>query len=108
MNSGVIKMARNTRRKSSKEKRTYSLAERIGNELELPAEGLPGNAQIELCGNKKAIVSGCRGVLEYDERTICVSAGKLAVRFSGSNMCVSFFRDGEAVICGEIVSVDFT
>ncbi|MCR4616024.1 MAG: YabP/YqfC family sporulation protein [Clostridiales bacterium] len=101
-------MARNTSKKNAKEKNIYSLAERIGNGLELPAEGLPGNAQIELCGNKKAIVSGCRGVLEYDEKNVCVSAGKLSVRFSGANLCISFYRDGEAVICGEIVSVGFS
>ena len=101
-------MARNGRRKRSGERNFYSLAERIGNELDLPAEGLPGNAQIELCGNKKAIVSGCRGVLEYDEKTICVSAGRLSVRFNGGDLCISFYRDGEAVICGNIVSVDFS
>ena len=100
-------MARKKVGKNSAKKSVYSLAERIGNELELPAEGLPGNAQIELCGNKKAIVSGCRGVLEYDERTICVSAGKLSVRFNGASLCVSLYRDGEAVICGEIVNVEF-
>ena len=34
-----------------------------------------GNAHLEFFGNRKAIVEGCQGILEYDSDVVRVKAG---------------------------------
>lgn len=69
---------------------------------------LSGTAQIELCGNREAVVDGCQGILQYEETVIRVSTGRLIVRFTGSDLCIRTMQRNQILICGTIVSVDFS
>ena len=67
-----------------------------------------GMAQIELNGNREAVVDGCQGVLQYEETMIRLSTGRLIVRFCGTDLCIRTMQQNQILICGTIVSVDFT
>lgn len=82
--------------------------ERISDELELPKNIMPGVVHIEMNGNKEAVVDGCRGVLEYDENIIRLNTGKLIVKFTGSRLMIKTLSLNQALVCGNIVSVDFS
>ena len=69
---------------------------------------LSGAAQIELCGNREAVVDGCQGILQYEDTVIRVSTGRLVVRFTGSDLCIRTMQQNQILICGTIASVDFT
>jgi len=84
------------------------IAERLGSELEMPKTSLPGTVHIELSGNREAIVDGCRGVVEYSENVIRLNTGKLIVRFTGSGLMIKTLQLNQAIICGNILSLDYT
>ncbi len=69
---------------------------------------LSGAAQIELCGNREAVVDGCQGILQYEDAVIRVSTGRLIVRFTGSDLCIRTMQQNQILITGMIASVDFT
>ena len=48
----------------------------LGELFEHPQVCHAGVMQIELAGNTEAVVSGCTGVLEYDENIIRLTGGK--------------------------------
>jgi len=84
------------------------VTERLSDELELPKNVMPGVVHIELNGNKEAVVDGCRGVLEYDENVIRLNTGRLIVRFTGSCLMIKTLSLNQALVCGNIMSIDFT
>lgn len=69
---------------------------------------LSGTAQIELSGNREAVVDGCQGILQYEDTVIRVSTGRLIVRFTGADLCIRTMQQNQILICGTIASVDFT
>ncbi|MBQ2775662.1 MAG: YabP/YqfC family sporulation protein [Clostridia bacterium] len=79
----------------------------IGSELSIPISAAT-MAHIEICGNREAIVEGCRGVLEYDDTLIKLDTGKLIITFTGSELCLGTFQLQQTVIRGNIVSIDFS
>lgn len=89
-------------------KKNGSLIERVGDELDFPAGAMPGTAHIEISGNREVIVEGCKGVLEYDEKTIRLNTGKLILRLEGSELTISALQAEQAIIRGNILSLDFS
>ena len=83
-------------------------AERVGAELDVPSASLPNGVHIEMSGNREAVVDGCRGVVEYNENVIRLNTGKLIVRFTGSGLMIRTLQMNQAIVCGSILSVDFT
>lgn len=67
----------------------------------------PTAAQIELSGNREAVVDGCQGVLQYEDTVVRVSTGRMIVRFTGSDLCIRTMQQDQVLICGTIASVDF-
>ncbi len=84
------------------------VTERLSDELELPKNVMPGVVHIEMNGNREAVVDGVRGVLEYDENVIRLNTGRLVVRFAGSCLMIKTLSLNQALVCGNIMSVDFT
>ena len=64
-------------------------------------------ARIELFGNKKALIEGCNGILEYSSEKIKLDTGKKAVVFSGLNLSMRDFNLVELSISGDIMSIEF-
>lgn len=82
---------------------------RLHERLTAPArsDAVTTEAQIELSGNREALVDGCRGVLQYETGVIRLSTGRRVVRFQGSDLMIRAMQQNQLLITGTIVSVDF-
>ena len=76
--------------------------------FELPESSFPGSLHIELSENHEAVIEGCRGVLEYGERLIRISTGNLIVTFRGENLSMGGMDHCNAVVSGNIFSIEFS
>lgn len=106
-----ITMARrhnHSRRPPDNRSRRDVIFEKIEEELEFPRTAIASAVHIELCGNREAIVDGCKGVLEYDDTVIRLNTGKLVVRFTGSDLCINTYNMDTAIIQGNILSIDYS
>ena len=90
-------------------KRAWSnFSEKLNDSLEIPQTAEAHTAQIELIGNREAVVDGCRGILQYEDAVVRIAAGELVVRFTGSDLCICTMQAGQTRITGVIAGVDFT
>lgn len=62
---------------------------------------------IEFFGRREASIDGLYGVLEYDGERIRLSAGKEEIVFCGKELSIDVFDLGQAVIHGEIETMEF-
>ncbi len=62
---------------------------------------------IELTGNCEASVEGCKGVLQYNEEIVELNTGKISVRFTGCDLCLSSLDSNLAIVKGKIMTVEF-
>lgn len=70
------------------------------------AELIPG-VRVELLSNREAVVDGCRGILEYNECCIRLSAERLVIRFRGEGLELRNYGESGAVVEGRITAVEF-
>jgi sporulation protein YqfC len=75
--------------------------------MDIPPSAISGVPQIELGGNREAVVDGCQGILEYSEDSIKLAAGKLNMRFAGRELQLKVLTHDSAVIEGYITSIEF-
>ena len=83
------------------------LLERAEETFELPAGALTQAAHLELSGNHRAVVEGCRGILEYEEGVIRLNTGSGVIRFTGTDLSMSCMTEVSAVVVGSILSLEF-
>lgn len=62
---------------------------------------------MELYGNRRAVVEGSGGVLEYDPQQIRIRAGRFCIRFSGRNLCIRCMTGNSMVIEGFIAGIEY-
>ncbi len=91
--------------KSSQHK--TALPRRIEGALDLPMGVLSSAPRIELCGNRRVLVEGCKRVLTCDADRICLCTDVGEVRFSGRELCMNCLTPEHAVITGRLLSVEF-
>ena len=87
-------------------KRQRKTAETLEERLGLPA-GMLGGTRMELCGNRRVLIEGCRRVSEYEEDRLCLQTDDGTVRLLGRNLCVVRLSAGCAVITGTVQAVEF-
>lgn len=97
-------MSRNRR---NAKRKLYALTEKLNDTLEIPQSASPGSAQIELSGNREALVDGCQNILQYDDTVIRISTGRLVICFSGSDLSVNAMQQNQIRITGTILCVEF-
>jgi sporulation protein YqfC len=68
-------------------------------------ENVKGN--IELFGNRRVIVEGCKGVIDYSEDFLKLDLGNIALKIVGKNLVIDSFIYEELDLKGEIVLVEF-
>ena len=90
-----------------RETRNENFIEAISKNLDLPQDALAGYAHIELCGNREALIEGCKGILEYSDCAVAINTGKLTVKFCGSDLTITALQDGSTEIKGTITCIDF-
>lgn len=99
---------RNALTEHAAEKNELTVREKLTQELEIPQAALRGVSHMELSGNREAIVEGCKGVVEYDEGVIRLNLGKHIVRFTGTELSIRTLTLEQAIITGNILSIDFS
>ena len=62
---------------------------------------------IELSGNTRAVVEGCKGILEYEDDVIRLNTASGIIRFMGQNLGMNCLNEDSAVVEGKILSVEF-
>ena len=75
--------------------------------LELPEEALLGALKLTVTGGRQALVENHRGLLDYSEERILISAikGKLAI--SGTGLSLAAMNKSELLVKGRIQSVEW-
>lgn len=69
-------------------------------------EGI-GGVKLEIYSNKTAVIDGCKGVIEYYDSLIKLNIGNGTLTVTGSNMHITSFDLGVAVINGRIDGVEY-
>lgn len=95
------------KRREREREKGERIMDAIADDFDLPRDVVSGCARVELCGNREAIIDGCRGVLEYRNDLIAVNTGRLTVRVCGREMTIVSMRNGRAVVKGIIAGIDF-
>ncbi|MCI9415347.1 MAG: sporulation protein [Clostridiales bacterium] len=83
------------------------LSEQMEKTFELPTGTLTSAAHIEMSGNRRAVVEGCQGILEYEEGVIRLNTGSGVIRFTGTGLSMSCMTEDSAVVVGSILSLEF-
>ncbi|MDD2417711.1 MAG: YabP/YqfC family sporulation protein [Oscillospiraceae bacterium] len=83
------------------------LQERVEKILELPVGTLSNASRIELIGNKRAVVDGCQGIVEYSDELIRLQTESGMVRFTGSQLSISNLTEDSAIIEGNILVLEY-
>lgn len=88
--------------------RVVGVTRRVEQALELPEGALGNCARLEMAGNRRVVVEGCRGIPgirgrahppEHDEPG--------TIRFMGRGLVMNCLTDDCAVITGFLLSVEF-
>lgn len=83
-------------------------AQRIGKELDLPPEILPGFSSLEMLGNREAVVAGVKGVLDYSDCKIVLNMGSLIESFAGVDLRIRSYAGEQVILSGHIMTVEFS
>ncbi len=87
--------------------RSQRIPERVERALELPIGTLTQAARVELSGNRRAVIEGCLGIVEYADDTIRLNTGSGQMRFTGRSLSLSCLTQDSAVIEGHLLSIEF-
>ncbi len=94
------------KKQRAREKQT-SIADKISRSVEVPVNVLEGLPQIELLGNKEAVVEHCQGVLEYDETLVRLKTGRMTLKFTGRNLLLKSMTEDSVIVEGYFTSIEF-
>ena len=75
--------------------------------LDLPLSVVSDLSYMEILGNSRVVLDGCKGILDYDDDSVCLSLSKGTVRFSGDGLCFRALNCEQAVISGKIFTIEF-
>lgn len=83
------------------------LPQELTERLELPDEALLGAVKLTVTGGRRAVVENHRGVLEYGEERIVISAGRGKLSIGGSGLGIEAMNRRELLIRGRIQTVEW-
>ena len=66
------------------------------------------SAEITMTDNKRAIIDGSKGVIEYTPGCVRLNLGRLCLRFCGESLRIKTLSDDKTVVEGTIMSMDFS
>lgn len=66
-----------------------------------------GGALIELTGNRRAVIDGCDGIVDYDKEKVIVRTGRMTICFSGRSLRLCRLTENSAIIEGFIQQVEY-
>ena len=65
------------------------------------------SVNLEIKGNREAIVEGCKSIAAYDENVIKINMNKMSICFFGRNMEIKCMTSDSLIIHGFITSIEF-
>lgn len=71
------------------------------------ARNLGEQSCVEVISNRRAVVDGCKSVVEYDSDFIRLDLGEKKTVFRGRELVITQFEKNHAEICGIFSSVEF-
>ncbi len=60
---------------------------------------------VELCSDKKAVVSGCKGIMCYSGECVKLNCKNKIITFLGNNLCLTALLEEEITVGGTIIEV---
>ena len=66
-----------------------------------------GQTYINFTSNRKVVIDGCKGVIDYDTAFVSLNLGKKVINIFGSNLEILDFTENELTIIGIISRVEF-
>ena len=91
---------------TSKNKQRLRISEWLERKFDVSPDLFDG-VRVEIRGQNKLLLEGCRKILKYDEREILLDLGKARLRVCGQRLWCTSFVSGALGIGGHIVSVCF-
>ena len=79
--------------------------DRLGESLDLPGEHPPGQPIVEIAGDRRVLIEGHRGVVQYDKCLIRIRLAYGAVQIQGRELELAHMTKESLVIFGRIESV---
>jgi sporulation protein YqfC len=97
------------RKKSPKEEEVVkkTMLEKMEGALEMPFHAIDGTPCIEMIGNREFMIESCKGIIEYSQEMIRISAGKYVIRLSGRGMLLVAMQETSLHISGVINMIEF-
>ncbi|MEM1483649.1 YabP/YqfC family sporulation protein [Oscillospiraceae bacterium PP1C4] len=84
-----------------------SIANKLVRSFELPVNIMERMPEIELLGNKEAVIEHCQGVLEYNEHVVRLNTGRMTLKFLGRNLQMKCMTDDSVIVEGYFTSIEF-
>ncbi len=88
-----------------KERRSFR--QKVSDSMDFPLETLYNLSQIQLTGNREAIVEGCKGILEYDDCMIRLKTKSMQISFWGSGLMLKCLNTDNVIIEGKLERLEF-
>lgn len=63
---------------------------------------------LTVTANRRAVLEGCDGMVDYDEEAMVLRAGRLQIRVNGRGLKIKRLTGTLAVIEGMIESIEYT
>lgn len=83
------------------------LLERIAGAAELGRETVGLEPLLNLWGNRRLDVDGCRGITGYSETEVVVNTGKMLLRIEGRGLELTALEGERLSVCGHIQTLHF-
>lgn len=90
-----------------KEGKLASLQVKAAKAMDIPINTLLDLPQIEMTGNREAVVEGCQGIVEYDETSIQLRTKYHILQFTGADLQIKTMTDTSVVVQGMIAGLSF-
>lgn len=62
----------------------------------------------EVCSNRRTVIDGCDGIIEYTQETVAVKSGRMKISVNGRDLRLTVLTDSAAVVEGIIKNVEFS
>lgn len=89
-----------------KDRSRADLAEWLEKRLDV-SPGLSSGIRIEICGQNRLLLEGCRKILKYSQEEMLLDLGKVRLRVCGQRLWCTSFISGALGVGGHIVTVCF-
>ena len=84
-----------------------SVSRRVERAMDLPGGTLCKTALLELEGNRRLVITGCRGILSYTEDCICMRTPDGTVTIYGSDLELGCLSEDGATVVGTVQRIEF-